>query len=98
MLILFIRIDDEVIGNLGHEGRTVLTNAVKADFDAAELKMTHRRNPFDALDHAGGNCREKKLRRIENIGTTIHVRVKPDLGVLAVFRHGVPTPIGVVTP
>ena len=36
--IVFIRVDDEVIGDRGHEGRTVLTNSMKADFDAAEPK------------------------------------------------------------
>ena len=59
---------------------------MKADFDAAELKMKHRRNALDALDHAGGNGGEEQFRRIESIRAAVDVGVENDLSVLAPGR------------
>ena len=66
---------------------TLLTNAMKMDFDAAELEMNHRRDPLDAFDHARGNCRKKQFCGVE--GTAVDVRVENRLRILATGHAGV---------
>jgi hypothetical protein len=44
-----------------------LANTVKVDFDAAKLKVKHRRNPFYALDHAGRDGRKKQFGGIKGV-------------------------------
>jgi len=75
------------------------------DLDTAELKVVHRRDALDALDHTGCNGSKKEFSRIECVVAPIHVGIKRDLGVLAardaamgiqtlrhdvIFKHGTP--------
>ena len=55
---------------------------MQLDLDAPELELQHRRDPLDALDHAGGDSSEKQLRRIERIRPAIHIRIERDRGAL----------------
>ena len=60
--------------------RAILANAVKVNFDAAKIKVEHRRHPLYPLDHASGNGCEEQLRRVEGVRPAVDVRVKDDLG------------------
>jgi hypothetical protein len=64
---------------------------VKVDFDAAKLKVKHRRNPLDALDHACCNGRKKQFGGIEGIWSAFNIGIKPDLRILAVGH----APVGI---
>jgi hypothetical protein len=87
--IVFVCIHGQLVRNRRHEGRTVLTNTVKVDFDAAKLKMKHRRNPLDTLDHAGCDGRKKQFGGIEGVWPALNIGIKPDLRVLAAGQASV---------
>jgi hypothetical protein len=56
---------------------------MKPDFDAAKLKMKHRRNPLDTLDHAGCDGRKKQFGGIEGVCPAVDIGIKADLRILA---------------
>ena len=84
--IVFVRIHGKLVRNRRHEGRIVLTNAVKADFDAAKPEIKHRSNALDALDHARRDGRKKQFGGIEGVWPAVDIGIKPHL--CCVFAAG----------
>jgi hypothetical protein len=56
---------------------------MKAHFYAAEPKMNHRRDPLDALDHAGCDSCEEQLGRIEGVRPATDFGIEQDISALA---------------
>src|SRR5512145_355006 len=79
--VVLIRVDNQLVVYGDHLRRAVLTHPVKLNLNTAEFELEHGRDALDALDHAGGDCGQEQLRRIERIWASVHICVQSDRGI-----------------
>lgn len=81
-LVGLIGVDDKLVVDRGDSRRAVAPNGMQCDLDAPQLETEHRGDALDALDHAGGDRRQKQFSRIEGIGPALETGVENKRGVL----------------
>ena len=82
-MIDLLRLDCDFILDTQHLWRRILANTVQMNLNAMVLKANHGRDAFNAFEHAGRECGQEKLRRIEGIRTASQIRIQDDFSPFA---------------